>query len=965
MKNRIASILASLLLPVLLLAAGFGIPPCYEETYLGAFSDKIDAMEAAQGPRILIAGGSGAAFAMRCDLLEQALPGYRAVNLGMYAGLGSAVSLEAAVSGAREGDIVVFLPEQNRQTLSLYVGGEAMWQASDGHWDLLGLTPPGGISKMIAQFPYFAGAKVGFAMHGSCPEGDGIYRRSAFNSWGDIDSALRSCNTMAGGYDPGTGVDFSDDLPTRDMLDYINDCTRRCRRVGATLYVTGCPINALAVPEGSEAAQTAYLQRLSTQLHCGLLGGAELCILDSGWFYDTNFHLNGAGAVVYTIRLAELLKTELGIDEETDIAYPEMPESAAQLAHEGDCSDVDCFLFSFDERSASAWVVGLSEEGKDAQVLTVPTHVRGMQVVGIAANAFYGNETLCRIVLQPGIRWLEDGAFRGCSRLTAVVLAGVSPSSCSVGGGLLDDCAARILVDGSRLGAYRTNYFWSMLAERIEAAEPAGQEHVQADTTTAQLVSGIAYAPNGALWQVKTVEMDPRQLRQNTLPWSRELSRPGYTLYGWNTAPDGTGISLALGSRGDLQSGNTLYAQWAEQTSEQNFIWETTENGAEIKQYLGNCVNCTVPSELGGLPVRKICTGAFSNRRLTTLILPPELKILEEGAFADCEIDQLCFFDTLQEVSDGSFTRLPRRIRVNAAAAPVYGTSYFSTFADKYDYLLSLKGRRKLVFFAGSSTRYGYDCGRIHRAFPAYAPANMGVYAYTNARQQLELICQAMEPGDVLVHAPEFEPLEKQFCGSMELEWHFWAMAEADYGLVERLDIASCEGVFDSFAGYQITRQGMMPGTYTDSPNGYDDDGYRRNADTYNQYGDLSMLREGTKIDVMLQHVRADYRPEPFTQKLLDALNGVHRQFLDKGVQVLFSYSPRNRSSLTEQSTPENRQALHKLLKASLQVPVILPMEESLLSGEYFYLIDSHLSSEGVRVFTEKIIQALKPWLEQ
>lgn len=964
MKNRIASILACLLLPVLLLAAGFGIAPCYEQTYLGAFSHKIHAMKTAQGPRILIAGGSGAAFALRCDLLEQALPGYRAVNLGMYAGLGSAVSLEAAVSGAGEGDIVVFLPEQNRQTLSLYVGGEAMWQAADGHWELLALTPPGGIAKLIAQYPYFAGAKAGFLMNGSYPEGDGIYRRSAFNPWGDIDSALRACNIMAGGYDLGTGVDFSEELPTRDMLDYINDCTRRCQKAGAKLYVTGCPINALAVPKGSEAAQAAYLQRLSTQLHCGLLGGAALCILDSGWFYDTNFHLNSAGAVVYTIRLAELLKAELGMDGETGIELPQMPEPAAQLANEGDCSDADCFLFAFDERTASAWVEGLSEAGKDAQTLTVPTHVRGMQVVGIAANAFAGNETLCQIVLQPGIRWLEDGAFRGCSRLASVVLAGISPSSCSVGSGLLDGCAARILVDGSRLGAYRANYFWSVLAERIETFEPAAQEPVPTQTTPVQMGSGIAYAPNGAPWQAQAVEMDPKQLRQNTLPWSQDLSRPGYTLYGWNTAPDGSGISLALGGRGDLPGGSTLFAQWAEQTAEHCFLWEATDTGAEIKQYLGSGDCCTVPSTLGGLPVRRICAGAFCGQRLTTLILPPELEILEEGAFVDCEIDRLCFFDTLQKVSDASFTRLPRRIRVNAAAAPVYGTSYFATFADKFDYLLSLKGQRKLVFFAGSSTRYGYDCGRIHRAFPSYSPANMGVYAYTNARQQLELICQAMEPGDVLVHAPEFEPLEKQFCGSTKLEWHFWAMAEADYGLVERLDIACCEGVFDSFAGYQITRQGMIPGTYLDSPNGFDDDGYRRNADTYNQYGDLSMLREGTKIDVMLQHVRADYRPEPFTQNLLDALNGVHQQFLDKGVQVLFSYSPRNRSSLTEKSTPENRQALHKLLKAALRVPVILPIEESLLSGEYFYLIDSHLSSEGARVFTEKIIQALKPWLE-
>ena len=46
--------------------------------------------------------------------LEKELPGYRVINYGLYAGLGTAVMLDLAEPHIRAGDIVVFLPEQSR-----------------------------------------------------------------------------------------------------------------------------------------------------------------------------------------------------------------------------------------------------------------------------------------------------------------------------------------------------------------------------------------------------------------------------------------------------------------------------------------------------------------------------------------------------------------------------------------------------------------------------------------------------------------------------------------------------------------------------------------------------------------------------------------------------------------------------------------------------------------------------------
>ena len=63
---------------------------------------------------------------------------------------------------------------------------------------------------------------------------------------------------------------------------------------------------------------------------------------------------------------------------------------------------------------------------------------------------------------------------------------------------------------------------------------------------------------------------------------------------------------------------------------------------------------------------------------------------------------------------------------------------YFDTFQDKYDRLLSMKDKKKIVLFSGSSTRFGYDSEMIDQAFPDYEVVNMGVFAYSPALPQLD-----------------------------------------------------------------------------------------------------------------------------------------------------------------------------------------------------------------------------------
>lgn len=966
-----ACLLVILAVPATLCGFAFALPAQYDQAYLAGLQDKWDALAAAPSPRIVIAGGSGAAFGVCCDLLEQELPGYSVVNFGLYAGLGTTVTLELIRPLLRSGDIVIFSPEQSAQTLSDFFHAPSMWQAADGRPELLSALDGRRWGPMAGAFPAFAGDKARLCRDGSAPAGEGVYARSSFNHYGDMDCPGREQNVMAGGFDPNMPISFDPALPSEDFFAAVNGFARWCGEHGVTLCYRFCPMNAAAIPDGGLSRLDGYANVLRERLDCPVLGDPAQAVLDAGWFFDTNFHLNASGAVANTAILAGELKAALDIPGPVSIPLPELPPLAGAGLTEGDNRDGGCFLY--EDAGDGLRLIGLTTEGAGRESLTLPVSHGGMPVVSLAPAVFAGNARVREIVVQGNLRGLEDGSFEGCAALERLMLAQADPEKCAVGPGLLKGTDALVYVPPGRLSAYATNYFWAAHASRLrEDSQTAQLPEPSAAPSAPPAVSGpsIRYEGNGGTlraWEGDAIALpvDNAHLRVNTAQGTGYFRREGYVLTGWNTAPDGSGERIGLGSRTERRDGLALYAQWAKVSPEGSFSYEFREGQAWITGYSGAAPRCVVPEELGGSPVRGICAGAFRDGAFEELILPHTLYTVEGGAFHGCAVREITLFDTLREVSDESFQdcRGLKTLHVNAATSPVYSGSYFDTFSDKYDWLLSLKGRKKLVLASGSSGRYGYDSPALAAAFPDYVPANMGVYAYTNALPQLELIRGLMEEGDVLLSAPEFDAAEEQFCASSRLDAPFWAMMESNYDAAALLDLRNYSGVLDSLGEYLAARRGMAGRNYGESPASYDDDGNRYAFATYNQYGDLTLPRPNGERDVCLRHNIADYTTANITPGRVEALNDVYRRFLDGGIAVYFTYTPRNRNSLTADSTPATRRELHNYLTEHLCVPVISDIEDSLYAGNYFYLIDSHLSGEGAAIRTKRAIEDLRPYL--
>lgn len=459
-----------------------------------------------------------------------------------------------------------------------------------------------------------------------------------------------------------------------------------------------------------------------------------------------------------------------------------------------------------------------------------------------------------------------------------------------------------------------------------------------------------------------SVSVTPSHRRWNTA--TSLFSREGHTLIGWNTEPDGSGVAVGLGSRIDPQDGPDLYAQWSKWTDAALFLWEQTENGLTITGYTGTDDTVTVPGQINGQTVTAIAANAFLDAGCRTVILPDTLLIVEAGAFQNTRLDHLYLFDNMRLIGDlGAGIQT---LHINAYELPVYSATYYDTFQDKYDRLLSLKDKKKIVLFSGSSTRFGFDSALLAEAFPGYEIMNMGVFAYTNAMPQLELILQCMRPGDVLIHMPEFDTSDTQFCITTDLDGAFFNMMESNYDTITKLDMRNYTNIFPIFESYLTIRETMAKKSYALSASDYDEDGIPVDTPSYNEYGDYIVYRPNPSSRFPVYGMPVPYTVAAFPEDpYITSMNRIYQRFLDAGVYVYYTYSPRNIMALSEASTPQARAELDAYLREKLCVPIISQIEDSLWSGNYLYGTDNHLSTEGVAIHTMRLIPLIKAQMEK
>lgn len=444
----------------------FLTPSRFDETFLGEFENKVDRLYETKGEKIVFIGGSSLAFGLDAKLLSETL-GKPVINFGLYATLGTKVMMDYAKGAIGEGDIIVIAPEMNAQTWSLYFNAEAMWQALDGNFDDFRHLSKDDYSAMLGGFWKFASSKAKYFTQDINIDGMGIYRASAFDDYGFIRNHRdKDYNTMVGGANPDMVIDFSTDIISAEFIDYVNEFTAYAKKKGAKVYLGSCPMNELALDSDLTLEDIEnYVSYLNEVFDCEVLGDPNNAIYTAGYFFDSNFHLNSAGAVLHTAQFATALAPLVGLSE-SDINIeipdePEIPDPDEGIIYDYDENEV---YFTYEIVDSYAYITGLTELGKAQKTLRTPVAYDGKKVTQIAENAFTGGSGITELYVTDNVSWIANGAFRGADSLTKIHILATDPDLTKVDSignpreGLPSE--SRFYVPKSSLSVYANNYFW-------------------------------------------------------------------------------------------------------------------------------------------------------------------------------------------------------------------------------------------------------------------------------------------------------------------------------------------------------------------------------------------------------------------------------------------------------------------------------------------------------------------------
>ena len=361
----IVLVTAVILLPILAIVGAVVIlPPAYDETFVGALDEKYERLNSIEGEKIVVVGGSSVAFGLDSKALEE-YTGMPVVNFGLYAALGTKIMLDLSLSGIGEGDIVVVAPEMNSETLSLFFNADTAWRAVESDLSMLKYIGKDNRREMLGALWGYAVDKIKAAFSGGIDFSDEIYSSDNFNEYGDFANYPRTDNVMPEYYDPNTEVLLDPDQIGEEFYafaDYLNEYVSKCEKKGATVYFSFSPMNSLACEADADTLAALY-DAFDEALDCEIISLPEDYILDPGYFFDTNFHLNDTGVAARTILLARDIKLAEGITAGT---LPEIPAPRFLPVIDPifDGYDENEKYFTFELRKNGTYMItGLTEEG--------------------------------------------------------------------------------------------------------------------------------------------------------------------------------------------------------------------------------------------------------------------------------------------------------------------------------------------------------------------------------------------------------------------------------------------------------------------------------------------------------------------------------------------------------------------------------------------------------------------------
>ena len=468
--KKVIVFLIFLLFPfVILVSFDLSIKNQYGEIYHAELSNMYDRLKKIDSKKIVIIGNSNVAFGVDSKLFEELINDsidYSVVNFGLYGSIGTKAMLDLAQKYINKDDIVILIPEEYSQSMSLYFSATEFWYALDSNKKMFNDLDSRSKEALAGNYFDYVSKKF-IASKNDNNYKLGVYSVFSFNDRCDM-TYEREYNIMFNDYDENNLINLSN-LIDDSFINYINEYNAGILKKGAKMYYSFSPMNKEAIVNDKEEIDEFY-KTLRKKLNFPIISDINRYIMDKEWFYDSNYHLNTSGMQVRTALLVDDLKNELGITSKNNFIMIEKPIKPQDgIEGEGDNSCSDCFIY---EKNGNYYkIIGLTEEGLAKEELIIPYQVNGIYVNEFTKDVFSYDKNIKRIVIQKNIKRIYDNSFYGCEKLRGIYLEHDSPSMISVGFNLLVGTMGNIYVDNKIKSSFINDYFFGAYQERIYGYE--------------------------------------------------------------------------------------------------------------------------------------------------------------------------------------------------------------------------------------------------------------------------------------------------------------------------------------------------------------------------------------------------------------------------------------------------------------------------------------------------------------
>lgn len=455
----------------------------YSETYYAALVDKVNLLEKHKNDKkIILIGGSNVAFGFDSKLIEEEFPEYKVINFGLYAALGTKLMVDLSKNYINENDMVFVIPEISSQSMSLYFNPMNTLKAIEEKKEIFSYLEEENKKQVFYSYFDFIFER---GKYSEKIVSSGVYQRKNFNSYGDIyytekdgdNQLLRSMNRMGNlHHDPSMLIDFSFEIDFK-FIEYLNDFYEFVCSKNANVYYAFCPVNDLATTKQDEELEKEcvdFYWKIKKTLKMDVIGNPLEYLMDSHYFYDSNFHLNDSGAIARTYLFIQDIYREIFMNtNRPKFDLPEKPDYPKVSVEGEDSLTVGCF--NYKDNGDSYSIVNIKEEFMQLPEIVVPIVKDKKPIIGIEKEAFK-NSNLEKIVIPSlGINtYFSNGAFDCCSNLKEIYLEEMNPGNINVSytGELFSENTSenlKIYVPRDSLELYKSDYFWSVYSNKLEA----------------------------------------------------------------------------------------------------------------------------------------------------------------------------------------------------------------------------------------------------------------------------------------------------------------------------------------------------------------------------------------------------------------------------------------------------------------------------------------------------------------